>query len=231
MPNAAVIFDFNGVIADDEHLHQRAFASTLAAANVTLTPDDYFETYLGLDDQRMLQTVFRHKLGRPPSASELEQLLARKDEAYLQQLDAGVQLHSGAAELIVELADEWPLAVASGARRHEIERILREHELLHHFTTIVSADDVAHSKPHPAPYLAALEQLRQHGHPKLAPHRCVVIEDAPAGIEAALAAGMIAVAVATSRTSAELGRAKAVVDVPASLSRERVRRLLTDANS
>jgi HAD superfamily hydrolase (TIGR01509 family) len=208
----AVIFDFNGVIVDDEHLHARAFAVTLAEQDVALDEREYFDVYLGLDDRELLRAVLRDKAGRKPTAEELDTFIARKAEAYLSEIEAGVDLFAGAADLIVDLSADLPLAVASGARRHEIERILGDRDLLRLFTAVVSADDVAKSKPDPAPYLAALEALRRHGHPELQASHCIVIEDAPAGIEAATAAGMICIGVCSSRRPEELSRARVVVD-------------------
>jgi beta-phosphoglucomutase len=214
----AIIFDFNGVIVDDEHLHARAFAAVLAEQDVVLEEREYLDVYLGLDDRELLRAVLRDKCDREPLEEEVDTFIERKARAYLAELDGGVELFAGAADLIRDLAADFPLAIASGARRHEIERILGDRDLLRHFTAIASADDVALSKPDPAPYLAALDMLRRCGHPALRASDCIVIEDAPAGIEAATAAGMMSIGICSSRRPEELARAHIAVETISSTS-------------
>ena len=213
----AVIFDFNGVIVDDEDQHLRAFSATLSEDGVTLDRDEYYATYLGLGDRELFDAVLRDKCNRTPSQSERDALVERKAAAYLRAIEGGVRLYPGVHQLIDELASTVPLAIASGARRHEIERILTDVDLRRYFQAIVSADDVAHSKPNPAPYLAAWRALSTSA-ADLEAAQCIVIEDAPAGIEAAHAAGMRCVAVATSRPRALLESADFVAGALTDLS-------------
>ena len=99
----------------------------------------------------------------------------------------------------------FPLGIASGALRHEIETVLRGAGLLHHFNFIVSAGDTKESKPAPDPYLRAAEL---HGRP---PSECVAIEDSRWGIEAANAAGMTCVGITNTYPAPELTAADRVI--------------------
>lgn len=225
MSVGAVIFDFNGVVVDDEPQHMRAFAQVMARRGITLTEGVYFARYLGLDDRGFFRRVMADH-GRPlPDDAQLSALLAEKADAYLREIDGGVALCPGAEQLIRVCAERWPLAVGSGARRHEIVLILERAQLTDCFAAIVSADDVSAGKPDPETYLSALAQLRavqpepgaQHSEhrgqqPELHAGACVVIEDAPHGIDAAHAAGMRVIAVCGSRTRAELSAADLIVD-------------------
>lgn len=206
----AVLFDFNGVIIDDEHLHHGAFSSVLAEQGVVLQKKEYFERYLGLDDRKCFATVLADRGAPGRSAAEIEQLVQRKAGVYLDLLGDRIPLFPGVKELVQELSAHLPLGVVSGALRGEIELVLERTGLAGCYSVIVSADDVQASKPDPRGYLAAF-QLLKRGHADLNAERCLVIEDAPAGIIAAHGAGMVCLAVANSRPAEELSGADEVV--------------------
>jgi HAD superfamily hydrolase (TIGR01509 family) len=126
-------------------------------------------------------------------------------------LSREVAFFPGARELVRSLAREVPLAIASGALRHEIEGILAAGGLRDAFGAIVAAGEASAGKPDPAPYLLALRQL-QAATPGIEAGQCLVIEDSPPGIASGLAAGMKVVGVASSYPPAELGAAHLVVD-------------------
>jgi HAD superfamily hydrolase (TIGR01509 family) len=206
----AVIFDFNGVIVDDERLHCRAFRRVLGEEGVDwFSETDYFGTYLGLDDRGCIAAVLTDD-GRPPKPPEVDLLVERKAVYYFEELGRGIPLFPGVPELVARLAAEFPLAICSGARQREIEYILEASGLRRHFRVITSADAIHAGKPDPAGYLATLRALEESVAP-LAAAECLVVEDAPKGIEAAHAAGMRCLAVATSRPEAELRGADLVV--------------------
>jgi HAD superfamily hydrolase (TIGR01509 family) len=222
----AVIFDFNGVIIDDEHHHFEAFRIVLAEEGISLTEPDYIGRYLGFDDRSMLAAVLESE-GRSLPAAGLDQLVERKAEAYLKLLEAGIVLFPGAAELVEHLSFELPLAINSGARRHEIELTLQRSGLSGCFSVIVSADEVRTGKPDPEGYLTACQRLRESD-PRcddLEPAQCLVIEDAPSGIEAARSAGMVCLAVSHSRPVSDLARAHGVFAGLKGLDLERLQRL------
>ena len=129
-----------------------------------------------------------------------------------------LRLFDGVAELVREAARLYPLAVASGALRHEIELILEHGRIREHFQAIVSAEDVSRSKPYPDPFLKAHSLLNANDTGGIEPHNCLVIEDSIAGIRAARHAGMRCVAVTTSYDREQLSEADRIVDSIAGVS-------------
>ena len=207
----AVIFDFNGIIVDDEPIHFRLFQKVLAEEGIPLTEKAYYERYLGFDDRGAFTAGF-HENQRPLDNAKIEELIERKAVYYQDAIRNHVSIFPGVAALISSLAGKLPLAVASGALRHEIETILKTAGLLHHFNAIVSAEDVVRGKPEPEIFLKALLALNsaRDGAPIEAAD-CVVIEDSREGIRGARRAGMKCLAVANSHPAELLGEANAIV--------------------
>lgn len=194
----AIIFDFDGVVADTEPLHYEAFAQTLDGRAVMPSHEAYYARYLGLNDAAFVRTLAAEQ-GLPLTDSGLREVLARKNAAYEGLIAKGLPLLPGVRELIDQMRDRCPLAVCSGARRVEIEVILRTAKVRDAFRTIVSADDVSQSKPHPMGFLMTMERLRADDS-TLTPGACLVLEDSANGIRAARAAGMMVVRVRTYAT-------------------------------
>ncbi len=207
---AAVIFDFDGVIADTEPLHFAGFRRTLAEINIPLTEADYYANYLGYDDRGCFIAALRTH-GQPNDPSTITHLMERKARAYLESIRDDLVIFPGVRELVQEAAASHPVAIASGARRHEIELILEQAGLRKHFAQITSAEDVTRGKPDPQPFLHALEGLnRLRSSHAIAPTSCLVIEDSIPGIRAAKSAGMQVLAVANTHTVQDLHEAHAV---------------------
>jgi beta-phosphoglucomutase len=206
----AIVLDFDGVIADSEPLHLTAFQQTLAEEGLELTSDDYYQRYLGYDDVGMFQAVARDR-ALAMSDERIASLVARKAAKLAALLHGGDVLFPGAVDFIRTAASEVPLAIASGALRHEILEIVEAAGVGHLFAAIVAAGDTPESKPSPAPYLLAFERLRQHTGRDLDPRRCVAIEDSRWGLESAHGAGLRCVGVTTSYSADELGSAELVV--------------------
>ena len=210
----AVLFDFNGVIADDEPLHLEMFQKVLAEEAVPLSHEDYYDkNYLGMNDHDCFQTVLKAH-GRTPSEDDLKQLIARKTAYYQQCIRDRLILFPGALELVKQVAGRYPLAIVSGALRNEIEIILEHAGLKPCFAVIVSAEDVREGKPSPEGFLLALQQIndrRSHADPPALPGESLVIEDSPFGIAAARSAGMQCLAVTHSYPAERLGQADLVV--------------------
>lgn len=208
----AVIFDFNGIIVDDEPIHFKLFERVLGEEGIALTEADYYARYLGFDDRGAFMAGFREN-NRPLSNQKLQELIERKAAYYQEAIRNHVTVFPGVKNLVAELARTLPLAVASGALRHEIETILRTLELLDHFRAIVAAEDVTQGKPAPEIYLKALAALNaQGGNGKpIAAADCVVIEDSKEGVKGALRAGMKCLAVTNSHPAELLSDADAVV--------------------
>jgi len=207
----AVIFDFNGIIVDDEPIHFRLFQKVLGEEGIVLTEGDYYARYLGFDDRGAFTAGF-HENKLQLDDAKLQQLIARKAIYYQDMIRAHVSIFPGVKSLVASLARTLPLAVASGALRQEIDTILGTAGLLDHFNVIVSAEDVAHGKPEPEIFLKALAALNaQQKGASIEAVDCVVIEDSKEGIRGARRAGMKCLAVTNSHPAELLGEANVIV--------------------
>ena len=207
----AIVFDFDGVIADSEPLHLRAFQQALAEDGIDLTPEEYYGRYLGYDDVGAFEALARDR-GIAMTDRQITALVARKGIRLQELVQAGSVLFPGATEFIREAAAAVPIAIASGALRHEIDEIVEAAGVADLFSVIVASGDTPESKPSPAPYLLAFERLRQTSGGRLDPRRCVAIEDSRWGLESATGAGLRCVGVTNSYPPHQLPGAELIVD-------------------
>jgi len=174
----AVLFDFDGVLADTEPLHFRCWREILAPYGIQLDWDAYAQTCIGVTDRVMLARFCEHASPRV----ELETLVGqypRKRDLFREAILAELPFFSGCREFLESLGG-YPLAVVSSSGRLEIEPALERAGLLGYFETMVCGGDVQNHKPHPEPYLLAASRLGAR--------RPLVIEDSAAGEESARAA-------------------------------------------
>jgi beta-phosphoglucomutase len=217
----AIVFDFDGVIANSEPLHYQGFRDVLAEASIALTESDYYARLLGFDDVGVFQAVGRER-GAEWTPADIRDLVARKARR-LEALERDVSvLFPGAADAIARAAALVPIAIASGALGPEIRRVLDRERLTSHFTAIVSAEDTPVSKPAPDPYLRAVAQLSAAVGVPLDAGACVAIEDSRWGLESARAAGLRTIGVTSSCSASELAGADLVVSGLAALDIERL---------
>lgn len=200
-----ILFDFNGVLVNDEHIHEQAFAKTLAQYDIVLTPVLYQELCFGKTDKEgfvELQSRFHKELALHP----LEELLTEKQRQYLALLKSENILYPGVKKVIAGLADVAKLGVVTSAMSSELQSILGTNNLTGFFKIFVSAEDVTHGKPHPEAYLKGVEKLKL-------PSACIAaIEDSPRGVRAARAAGISCIAVLHTTPSEFLTEASRIVD-------------------
>ena len=212
MPLAGVIFDFDGVLANSEPLHLRAYREVLAPRGIELATTDYYDRYLGFDDLGVFRAV-AHDQEWELGEETLGELIRVKGERFDTLVGQGDPLFAGAADCVRRVAAEVPVAIASGALGPEIEALLSTTGLRHHFKAIVASGDTPRSKPAPDPYLRAVELLRPFA--AAASHDpvgCfVAIEDSKWGIESALGAGLRCLGVAQTYPADTLRNAHAVV--------------------
>jgi beta-phosphoglucomutase len=205
VPISAVIFDFDGVLANTERLHLTAIQDALAAYGRSLDERDYVERFLGYGDRDVFVELAREGAWALDDAT-LQSLMSMKADRYRHHLSAGEALFATAAPCVRTLAGRFPLAIASGSLRGEIHDILLAGGLRDRFRFIVGADDVSAGKPAPEPYLKAASLL---GVP---PGNAVAIEDSRWGLESAKTAGMRTIAVTTTYGADALTMADVVVD-------------------
>ena len=188
----AIIFDFNGVIVDDEPLHLELFRRVLGEESIALTDEDYHAKYLGYDDRGCF-TAALTDAGRVELAADaafIAELIERKAGYYREAIEQRMLLFPGAVELVKKLAAKFPMAIASGALRGEIEVVLNRGGIRDCFKEIIASEDVMACKPDPEGYNKALVALNATLGSRIQPGECLVIEDSIAGIEAAKLAGM-----------------------------------------
>jgi beta-phosphoglucomutase len=222
----AIVFDFDGVIADTEPLHYQAILAVLRPAGMTFPYSQYLARYVGYDDRE----TFRLILGDAERAAEatdarLIELCQCKGDAFAEIVRRGVKPFPGVFELTAAaVAAGLPLAIASGAYGRDIKLVLATLGLAGRFDLIVSADMVARSKPDPETYLRAVAQVAsRHPELQLTPANCLAIEDTGAGVAAAVAAGLPTLAVTTNLSPAELGAATRIVPTLSDVSLAQLR--------
>lgn len=213
----AVIFDFDGVIVDTEPLHYAAFQRILEPFGLHFTWQEYVETYIGFDDRDAFRHAFSAK-NMLLTQDTLHRLINQKASVFNEVISSGVTAYPGVIELIHHLhTSRTPLAICSGALRSDIDPILAMLGISDYFDIIVTADDVAASKPDPECYeLAFRKLLTAHGN-TFSKNATIAIEDTPAGIAAAKAAGLLVCAVTNSYPAARLDQATCVTDSLVSL--------------
>jgi beta-phosphoglucomutase len=205
-----VVFDFDGVIANSEPLHYRAFRDVLAARALTLTESEYYSTYLGYDDVGVFER-FGARAGIGWGAEDVRHLVAQKaHQMEILERDTSV-LFPGAEMAVRRMAAVVPIAIASGALGAEIRRVLDCASLTSLFSAIVAAGDTPLSKPAPDPYRLAVERLGaiHHG---LQEHECVAIEDSIWGLESARRAGLRTIGITHTYKRDALSMAELVID-------------------
>lgn len=211
----AIFFDFNGVIINDERIHLKAYQEVLADAGVQLTEDDYFAS-LGMDDIAFVRAAFG-RVNKPLADELMRDVIKREHELHRTMIQADLPVSSGVVAFIKQLSRRFDLGIVSMAERGEIDHVL-DLAGLNQFRIIVSAATDLNHKPAPDCYLRALQLLNDHrraeGRVPALPSECVVIEDAPPGVEAARAAGMRTIAVTTTVSEKALRTAGADVVTP-----------------
>jgi HAD superfamily hydrolase (TIGR01509 family) len=221
----AVLFDFNGVLVDDEDVHLEAFRRTLAVVGVTIEARVY-RRFLGHDDRNTITALLAHYDRRDAFDEDgLARAVADKQAVYARLAGEHPRLGFGARALVGALrAAGARLALVSGARRAEIDAVLDASALRGSFDVVVAAEDVTRGKPDPEGYRTARARLEAAAG---APLDAVAIEDAPAGLRAARAAGIRGVGLATTCPAAELTGADEIAPSLAALDVAALTRVAT----
>ena len=204
----ALLMDFNGVIIDDEPIQMRAYQELLAAENIALTDEDYYQS-LGMDDRTFVEAAFQ-RAGRKPEANQVLELMQAKSQKWRDILSDGIPLFENVENFIRKMANDFALGIVSMSGRADILYVLEQTDLTDCFEIVVSAEDVTNCKPDPECYRIGFRELDRartaNGHLPMIHSECVVIEDSPPGVQAARAADLPALGV-TNTVDAQLLRA------------------------
>ena len=180
----AVFFDNDGILVDTEPLFFQATQEILATIDILLDAETYHDISM-----RQGQTVFNLATERGVSDSEIKMLRERRGRRYAELIAAGVRVLEGVPKTLERLHRVLPLAIVTSSTREHFEQIHSQTSLVRYFEFVLASGDYEKHKPDPEPYLAAASRM------KVAPDRCLVIEDTERGVEAAAAAGMSCIAI------------------------------------
>lgn len=210
----AVLWDLDGTMLDSAEQHFDAWCESLADEGHDLTRAEFEETFGWRND-----AILRHIFGDDFPDDEVQRVGVAKEAQYRALMrERGAELLPGVARLLDGLQRAgWRQAVASSAPQKNIETVLDVLGIGDYFAAQVSAEDVEHGKPDPEVFLLAARQLN------VPPERCIVVEDAPAGLEAARRGGMHSIGVRTTHDDLE---ADVVVDTLEQLSTDAFARLV-----
>ncbi len=201
--NKAFIFDMNGTMVDDMAYHVKGWYNILTDdLGATLTFEEVSKEMYGKNSEVMERVFGKGKF----TPAEMDFWSMEKEKryqaAYLPQLKL---IHGLQAFLDAAFAAEIPMSIGSAAIPFNINFVLDNLHLHNYFKAVVSADDVAISKPHPETFTKAAELMG------VAPENCIVFEDAPKGVEAAQNAGMKCVVLTTMHKAAEFSQYKNII--------------------
>lgn len=201
----AVLWDMDGTLVDSEEYHWISWRDTMAAHSAPVTRQQFLETFGQRND-----AILPRWLGREAPGELIRQIGDAKEELYRKLVREGsLAPLPGAAEWVRRLhASGWRQAIASSAPRANVETVLDVLGLADWFDAVVSAEDVTAGKPDPQVFLIAASKL---GVP---PAQCIVVEDAPAGIQAARRAGMRCIGVGRNELPADV-YSKSLAELPA----------------
>jgi beta-phosphoglucomutase len=207
----AILFDFNGVIIDDEPLQMKAYQEILAKEGITLTEEDYLSC-LGMDDKTFVAAAYE-RAGKKPETNKILEITLAKSAKWREMVAGELPLFDGMVDFIKKMAHDFALGIVSMARREEIEYVLEQSGLRDCFAIIISAEDVTNCKPHSECYIKgfnALDSYRiRRQHLPMVHGECLVIEDSPPGIQAGKNAGLKTLGVTNTVSAEELRAAGA----------------------
>jgi beta-phosphoglucomutase len=214
----AVIFDWDGTLADSRMVVLKSFQAALSELHVEVS-DEFVERRIGIGAEKTFKEILQ-KTGTEYDESLIKRLLERKVQSEI-ELAGEVRLFGGAEELLKSLKGKAKLALASMNNREVIDCLLDAKNLRKYFKIVLTADDVHRSKPDPEIFLASAAALGTK------PERCLVVEDSIFGVKAAKAARMGCIAVLTGVYSMEeLGKAKPDLVVRSLMEKDKIMKLI-----
>lgn len=185
------MLDFNGTLAQDDHLVAPLYVDVFASIGAPLTVAEYHRELAAMPDREVFELALR-RAGLPVEPERRDGLIRARRDGYMAAVGQAPPVSADAVAFVRAAAARVPLAIASGAFRSEIASVLRRAGIADKFAAIVTIDDVTHGKPHPEGFLRALEGINERiGSARaITAAEVVAVEDATDGARAARAAGM-----------------------------------------
>ena len=200
----ALLFDFNGVIINDEPIQHAAYKEIFAADGIDVTDEMYYAR-LGMDDKTFVASILE-EAGKPAYVDRVLELTALKTERWREIVTEAMPIFDGMVNFVRKCATELSLGIVSMAKREEIDFVLEKIGIADCFAVVVSAETVTRCKPDPQCYREGFRQLDlariAEGHLAMIHKDCLVIEDSPPGVSAGKEADMPVLAV-TNTVSAD----------------------------
>ena len=197
-----IIFDMNGVITDDEDIHELATQQIFEGVGVEITPEIYREFCLGRTDASAFKDLVA-KFG--VQNQNVSHLIAAKSVAYQALIKGNLKVYAGVIELIHQLHKKYTLALTTSSTFEEVQAVMNQLKIGNYFGTVICANDVKFGKPDPEPYLLTAKKLQVDS------ASCLVIEDSENGVQSAKAAGMKCVAITNTEKSNKLKAADQII--------------------
>jgi beta-phosphoglucomutase len=212
-PVRAIVLDFNGTLAQDDHIVAPLYVDTFASVGVSLTVEEYHRELSALPDREVFELALL-RAGLPADEGRRDALVRTRVEGYLRAVASAQPIDASAVAFVRAASERVALAITSGAFRKEIEYVLDAAGLAEHFPVVVSIEDVTSGKPDPEGFLHAIARLNEAltPEPPLEPYDVVAIEDATGGAHAARAAGMRVAAIRGLGYDPASGYADLIVD-------------------
>jgi len=190
----AVIFDWDGTVADTRKTVMESFRRVLSEAGCTIS-DEFIERRIGVGTRKIMEDALR-ECGVDFDEEALERLIERKVE-YQAEMTGAVDLFDGVVELLDALYGRVKIALATMGLRKVIDKLLSEKSIRRYFDVVVTADEAQKPKPNPEIFLQAARRM------KVRSEECLVVEDSIFGVKAAKAAGMGCIAVPSGAYTGE----------------------------
>jgi len=198
-----VIFDMNGVITDDEDLHELATQKAFEKVGLTITPNIYRQYCLGRTDaSAFVDLINDFNLKN----QEVSSIITDKSILYQELIASNLKIYPGVIELIKNLYLKYTLALTTSSTFKEVQTVVDQLEIEDLFKVIVSSNDVKRGKPDPEPYLLTAEKLG------VSSEHCAVLEDSENGIRSAIAAGMKCIALPNTENRDKLTLAHRIIN-------------------
>ena len=208
----ALLMDFNGVIIDDEPIQMLAYQEILAAEDIALTDEEYYEC-LGMDDRNFVEAAYK-RVGRTPETNKVLEITQKKSQKWHDIIADNLPLFENVENFIHKMSSDFALGIVSMSTRADIEYVLDRAGLTECFDVIVSAEDVSNCKPDPECYRIGFRELDlarvAKGHLPMIHSECVVIEDSPPGVQAGRAADLPVLGVTNTVDAEKLREAGAI---------------------
>jgi beta-phosphoglucomutase len=182
----ALLFDFNGVIIDDEPIQMRAFQELLDAEGIAVTKADYVESH-GMDDQRFVEAAYE-RAGKKVDAAKRDAIIEAKFAKWREVVGDKLPLFPDIKNFVEKMSQHFDLGIVSMESGEQIRHVLTKAGMLDRFAVIVSAEEVSACKPDPQGYRLGFKQLDLYrisqGHLPMTHSECLVLEDTAPGVQA-----------------------------------------------